>query len=194
MSGAAALRVQGEDEREAWGRAGFRVDRAAMLAYPGRTGLQAEGGMERPALSEELRDLIHRVAAHPHGLGFLHLAPLESVAVTLGVRPSVAGEARRWLETPEGRARLIAEVGRARREGVQVPLPAAHTVPSRAAASVEEVIERARRHPLGVRFLLRAPLESVAVTLEAHPFLVLRARSALHARAPGDAQANGDAG
>lgn len=156
--------------------------------------------MEPAPLSASLRDLVERVASHPHGLGFLHLAPLESVAVTLGVSLRVADEARQLMETPSGRARMIAEVRRARREGAKGPAAAvggagsglssavgvSDTAVAALAKSAEELVERARRHPLGVRFLLRAPLDSVAITLQAHPFLVLHTRRMLHRRGRAD--------
>ena len=44
---------------------------------------------------------------------------------------------------------------------------------------VDEVIARARRHPLGLQFLLSGLLTSVAVALGAHAFTVEAARSRL---------------
>jgi hypothetical protein len=144
-----------------------------------------ESSMEAASLSPELQDLIARVAVYPHGLGFLHLASLETTAITLGVSAYVADEARRLLESREGRALLIAEVRKARRSPIggtsarpNVPPDPPPDVPWTAL----ELIRRARRHPLGLRFLMRAPLESVAITLEAHPFLVQRARRMVRRR------------
>jgi hypothetical protein len=133
-------------------------------------------------LTPELRDLIHRVAAHPHGLGFLHRASLESVATTLCVDAHVADQARQWMETSEGRARLIEALREARGETMPPP-PPEPPEDLHLSRTIDELVERARGHPLGISFLMRAPLESVAVTLQAHPFLVLRAREQLHARA-----------
>jgi hypothetical protein len=139
---------------------------------------------EDSALSRELLDLAERVAAYPHGLGFLHLAPLETAAITLGVDAYVADQARSMLMTPQGRATLIREVRRAKArasgstctsDAVEPPGPAT-------AATVEELVQRALEHPLGIRFLLDGPMETVAVTLRAHVFLVLEAREMLQAQ------------
>jgi hypothetical protein len=146
-------------------------------------------GDEGSTLPRELLDLAERVAAYPHGLGFLHLAPLETIAITLGVNAYVADRARSMLMTPEGRATLIAEVraAKARASGSTRPAdgiePAAQeTATPETAASVEELVQRALEHPLGVRFLLDGPMETVAITLRAHVFLVLEARDMLHAQ------------
>ncbi len=143
--------------------------------------------MASSELPGELRDLIVRVAAHPHGLGFLHQAWLESVAVTLGVHPFVVEAAREYLETPEGRALLIEEV-RIERERLRA-FPAAMAGSSRAIPpeppqidGIDDLLAASERHPLGRGFLLNGPLETVAVTLGVHPFLVIRARGALRRR------------
>jgi hypothetical protein len=129
-----------------------------------------------------MRELIARVASHPHGLGFLHLAPLDSIAITLGVDPYVAAQARALLDSHEGRDLLIAEVRKARAQGVERPGPIPHPAPplQENSEDVEDLIRRAQDHPLGLRFLMRAPVESVAVTLHAHAFQVLAARDLLH--------------
>lgn len=138
--------------------------------------------MNPPSLTAEMRDLVARVASHPHGLGFLHLAPLDSVAVTLSVDPYVAAQARELLETPEGRELLIAEVRRAKTQGGEPPGPRLQPAPrvQEGTEDVADLIRRAREHPLGLRFLMRAPVESVAVTLHAHAFQVLAARDLLY--------------
>jgi hypothetical protein len=133
----------------------------------------------------DLRDLIERVAAFEHGLGFLHRADLDCVAVTLGIHPFVVAEARRLLEIPGERARLIEEVRRAR--AALRALDPAPVAPTRAQGSpprpnVRRLIRAARSHPLGLEFLQQAPFETVAVTLRVHPFLVLQARTLLDRR------------
>jgi hypothetical protein len=132
-------------------------------------------------MSPELRKLIARVATHPHGLGFLHQADLDTVAVTLRVHPFLVAEARGLLEDPEGRARLIEEVRAVRALGnVEAPEPSSadevsdQEVP--APGTVRELVRAARRHPLGLRFLLFGPFETVAVTFRVHPRLIFRAR------------------
>lgn len=44
---------------------------------------------------------------------------------------------------------------------------------------VEELIERAKRHPLGVEFLSKGYIDSVAAGLETHAFTVEAARERL---------------
>jgi hypothetical protein len=131
-----------------------------------------------------LIDLAERVAAYPHGLGFLHLATLETAAVVLGVSAYIADQARSMLMTPEGRAALIAEVRAAKaRASDSAPSPdIIEPVTRGTATSVEELVQRALEHPLGIRFLLDGPMETVAITLRAHVFLVLEARDMLQAQ------------
>jgi hypothetical protein len=131
-------------------------------------------------LPTELTDLIDRVAEHPHGLGFLHQAYLDSVAVTLGVHPFVVEAARAYLETPTGRATMITRVREARERASERPRSRSSSAGVVTSAvetkSPEELIDEARKHPLGVEFLLHAPPETVAVTFHVHPFVVFRAR------------------
>jgi hypothetical protein len=136
------------------------------------------------ALPPELLDLVKRVAAYPHGLGFLHLASLETAAITLGVSAYAVDQARSMLLVPEGRATLIAEVRRAKSRGAILPHPSDTGYPSEpeTAGTVEELVQRALEHPLGIRFLLDGPMEVVAITLRAHAFLVLEARDILQAQ------------
>jgi hypothetical protein len=44
---------------------------------------------------------------------------------------------------------------------------------------VQELIERAKKHPLGVEFLAQGSLDSVAANFEAHAFTVEAARERL---------------
>ncbi|MBD3162301.1 MAG: hypothetical protein GF328_09360 [Candidatus Latescibacteria bacterium] len=136
--------------------------------------------MDRTQLPQELRALVERVARHPHGLGFLHQAYLESVAVTLGVHPLVVDAARAFLETPEGRALLIDEVRRARSEPTSspdpVPSPAPACTERAPAKGAQDLIDEVRARPNGIRFLLHAPPETIAVTYGVHPFVVFHAR------------------
>jgi hypothetical protein len=63
-------------------------------------------------LPAELADVIRRAAHYPHGLGFLHQAWADSVAVTLGVHLFAVDATRAYLETPQGRAELMEAVRR----------------------------------------------------------------------------------
>jgi len=132
-----------------------------------------------PPLPAELTDLIERIARHPHGLGFLHKAYLESVAVTLGVHPFVVDAARAYLETPAGRAALI-EAARAAGEraktGAAAPPPHG---PDSGQAEAALLIERAAGHPRGRRYLAEGAPEEIAEAFGVHPYLVFRARGIL---------------
>ena len=68
-------------------------------------------------LPAELADVVRRAAHYPHGLGFLHQAWVDSVAVTLGVHPFAVDATRAYLDTPGGRAELIRPAKAARLRG-----------------------------------------------------------------------------
>jgi hypothetical protein len=62
--------------------------------------------------------------------------------------------------------------------GVADPLPS-HPVDPRDPATVAELVERAKAHPLGLDYLKGGHLGSVAATFETHAFTVLAARELL---------------
>jgi len=64
-------------------------------------------------LPTDVRDLLQRSAGMPRGLALLHRAPIETVAVRLGVHPDAVERARAALESPEQRASAIEEFVRA---------------------------------------------------------------------------------
>lgn len=136
--------------------------------------------VEKP-LPEELRDLIERVARHHHGLGFLHQAYLESVAVTLRVHPFVVDAARAYLATPEGRLVMIEEVRRAhdRSRGGATPPHLEPRAQPELCEEADSLIRKAQEHPHGVRILADRPPEELAATFGVHPYIVFRARGAL---------------
>jgi hypothetical protein len=143
-------------------------------------------------LPPELSELAARLASEPHGLALLRGADLECVAVKLGVHPLAVLAAREQLATREGRIRLAEGIRQARirnreerRHRREVPQPPA---PPR---EPEGLIEAARRHRLGLPFLLDAPLETVAVTFRVHPRLVLQARTLLRQTEPGSSPGAG---
>ena len=139
------------------------------------TGLSTSPGM---------RDLVLQLARHHRGLALLHLADLECTAVTLGVDALTVAEARDALETPEGRAQLIAAVRKARLEADAgsgaAPGPTAPPPPPRTA---RELVRAAAEHLYGLGFLSEGNLESVAIVFHVHPNLVLRARRLLERHA-----------
>jgi hypothetical protein len=128
-----------------------------------------------------MRELITKLATWPHGLGFLHLADAEAVAATLHVHAFTVVAAREALETPEGRAWLIEAVRRERARLAKIPGPGAapgegKALPCRPLGTEDELIEAARKHPLGVSFFQHGDPEAVAVIFGVHPDLVFRAR------------------
>jgi hypothetical protein len=136
--------------------------------------------LPRSLQSPEMRELITKLATWPHGLGFLHLADVESVAATLHVHPFTIVAAREALETPDGRAVLIEEVRRERSRLAANPPTRppceGKSPPCRPIETEEELIEAARKHPLGVAFFQDGDPEAVAVIFGVHPDLVFRAR------------------
>jgi hypothetical protein len=132
-------------------------------------------------LPAELADVVRRVAHYPHGLGFLHQAWIDSVAVTLGVHPFAVDATRALLETPRGRAELIEAVRRERERPRERPQPRTpnlrtmHDCEQRAQA----LIEAAREDPRGLEFLREGQPEDVAQDFHVHPYLVFRARGIL---------------
>jgi len=136
--------------------------------------------------SPGMRDLVLHLARHHRGLALLHLADLECTAVTLGVDALTVVEARDALETPEGRAQLIAAVRQARLELASNPgVPAApgSEVHQRPPRTARELVRAAAEHVYGLGFLSEGNLESVAVIFHVHPNLVLRARALLERHA-----------
>jgi hypothetical protein len=119
-------------------------------------------------LPAELADVVRRAAHYPHGLGFLHQAWIDSVAVTLGVHPFAVDATRALIETPRGRAELIEAVRRERERPRQDGEQRARGL-----------IEAARQDPRGLDYLRDGPPEEVAGHFRVHPYLVFRARGIL---------------
>lgn len=130
-------------------------------------------------LTTELAELIESGARLGHGLGFVRQAPLETVATLLGVHARTVDRARECLGDPALRDRLVAAYARASER----PAPPS-SVPSssRSGSALLDVIGGAEQHPLGVQFLLCAPLETVAISFGVHPDVVGAARGELARR------------
>ena len=64
-------------------------------------------------LDPEVREIVLRCAAVHRGLALLHRAPVDSVAVTLGVHPLAVVRVRSALDSPTQRAIAISEFSRA---------------------------------------------------------------------------------
>lgn len=131
-----------------------------------------------PDVPESVRPVLQKLALWPEGREFFDRGPLECVSVVFGVRPDLIEQARAILATDEGRD-LLEALGGSPGPGNLPPEPVR---PLRATppASAGELLERARRHELGVRCLVDTPVETAAVLFGASPFLVLEARRLLH--------------
>jgi len=144
----------------------------------------------QPSLdSPEMKELIAKLAVWPHGLGFLHLASLETLVINLRMPPRVVEAARDLLATAEGRAELIQEVNRVRSLGLgaAVEPPCCRDNPEHPQLTEHELIEAARNHPLGLSFLQEGHPEAVAVIFGVLPSVVFQARELLAHSKP-DAQ------
>ena len=132
-------------------------------------------------LPAELADVVRRAAHHPHGLGFLHQAWIDSVAVTLGGHPFAVEATRAYLETPRGREELMEAVRQ--EEHRARARPPSHTPSPRTRFECEgrarALIGTAQADPRGLGFLVDGHPEEVARAFHVHPYLVLRARGLL---------------
>jgi hypothetical protein len=138
---------------------------------------RAAGRISRQ-LAPAVRDAVARSAALHRGLAFLHRGPVETVATTLGVPVRVVEHARACLDGVE--RPMILEVHAVARELMRPPRAAAPVAP--APRGPEDVLREARHHGLGLEFLVRGHLESVAVAYGVHPEVVLAARDLASAR------------
>lgn len=140
--------------------------------------------------THELEELVHKGAALGHSLAFVRKAPLETVATSLGVHARTVDHARDCLEDPARRVLIERAFVRAS-ERPPAPASAPRTPAPPASLAPHDVIAGAERHPLGVQFLLCAPIETVAISLGARPDVVAEARALLERRGvapePGEA-------
>jgi hypothetical protein len=132
------------------------------------------------ASDAEVLALVERAARVPDGLALLEGAPLECVAVLLGVEPRTVERVRAALEDPA----LRAEAGRhhlrlaaGRRPGADGA--AAAPAPARAPRDPQSLLLAALARDGGVALLLSAAPEAAAVAFGVHPDLVHRAREAM---------------
>ena len=130
-------------------------------------------------LTPAVEDVLDRAAGIPRGLAFLHLAPLESVAIALAVDAHAVAEVRALLDDPATHARVIEAFKEAVAHRPPGPPPVRRCAPQPPAPGPRDLVRAAEAHPLGIPFLMDAPLEAVAVTFRASPFVVLEARALL---------------
>ncbi len=127
------------------------------------------------ATDGEVFAIVERAARVRDGLALVEQAPLESVAVLLGVAPTTIERVRAALEDPALREEAALRLARA--EGKR-PRPTA-AGPSKTAQPPRDpdaLLRAARAREGGLALLLDAAPECAAVVFGVHPELVARAR------------------
>ncbi len=132
-------------------------------------------------LTPELALLIERSAEFSQikgpGLAFVERAPVESVAVTLGVHPMTVDRARDCMGVPKMRESIVRHFELAAERHRTSPPPPPDPVVAETPRS--DLLRDAERHPYGLEFLLRAPIDAVAISFGVHPEEVMAARAKL---------------
>ena len=143
--------------------------RARRRAAPGR------------ASRAEVTALVEKAALVPDGLVLLQRAPLECVAVLLGVEPLTVERVRAALEDPATRDEAASAFAQAAaRRPASAPAPAGPAAPR----DPEALLLAARAREDGLALLLSAAPEAAAVAFGVHPELVHRVRDLTHAAPP----------
>jgi hypothetical protein len=161
----------------------FQSAAPRAAAREGRNLFVEEIGVVETTVPAELADLIERVAHHHRGLALLHEAYLETAAIVFKVHPFVIDAARAYLATDAGRRAMIDEVKQAQERGgagvAAEPVPPPCAPGPEPCREAEDLLERARAHPQGLRSLIAAPPESIAAVFGVHPYIVFRALGVL---------------
>jgi len=144
--------------------------RARRRAAPGR------------ASRAEVTALVEKAALVPDGLVLLQRAPLECVAVLLGVEPLTVERVRAALEDPATRDEAASAFARAAgaRRPASAPAPAGPAAPR----DPEALLLAARAREDGLALLLSAAPEAAALAFGVHPELVHRVRDLRTAAPP----------
>lgn len=121
-------------------------------------------------LPAEVVTLLEAAAQHPDGPAALFEGHLESVAALYQVHPAALELLRACIVQPGVKARALEVLARAP-DRVVVPLEVAVRPPNR-----DALIEKATALPNGLELLTRGPIETAAMQLGAHPFVVDEAR------------------
>lgn len=128
----------------------------------------------------EVLAVVERASRVPDGLALLERAPLECVAVLLGVEPRTIERVRVALADPathaEAARHLAGAAGRRRAPAAPTPAPRPR--------DPEALLAAARERADGLALLCSAAPETAAIAFGVHPDLVHGAR-ALAARGPG---------
>jgi hypothetical protein len=135
-----------------------------------------------PAPRAQVTALVEKAARISDGLVLLERAPLECVAVLLGVEPLTVERVRAALEDPAIREEAVRDFARA----AAVLRPASAPAPTRPTAprDPEALLLAARGRDGGLALLLSAAPEAAAVAFGVHPDLVHRARDLSRAVPP----------
>ena len=138
--------------------------------------------MDGAPLSAEMEVLLDHLARRPDGWEFLSRAPLENAAVMLEVPPAVIDQARSWLESVEGRARLtwaLLDIRRKHRE-ITAREPGRRPRPGLPRnMDPRTLLNELEAYPAGPDFVRRGPPETLAVLFGVHPEVVFAARKLL---------------
>ena len=121
-----------------------------------------------PRLSTEVVEVLERAAAHPDGGEALLTGQVAAVAALYQLHPEKVEAVRAHVALPGKRLQADAILER----------PRVQTVPAAPAprADAASLIASASRSPAALDFLARAPLDTAAVVLGVHPFVVEQAR------------------
>ena len=123
-----------------------------------------------------------RSASVPRGLALLHRGPAECAAAVLGVDVDLVEQARACLVRGPERARLLEDHAFAQERNQREPRPAPAPTGEPRPRHPDDLLRQAEVHPLGVEFLSRGLFETVAITFDVHPDMVLAARELLATR------------
>lgn len=136
-----------------------------------------------PHLPDDVVKLLEAAAVHPEGSGALFEGHLESVAALYQVHTQTIEELRACVEKPAVQDLAAQIVAAARRNATSLPL---QTAPEQHPPNLTALIAKAVALPHGLDLLTRGPIETAALQLGAHPFLVDEARLHLAPLANGD--------
>ncbi len=137
------------------------------------------------ATEEDVRALVERAARVPDGLALLQNAPLECVAVLLGVAPRLVERVRAALEDPAVRDEAARQFTRVSGRRAAARDAAAETRPP-PPRDPEQLVLAARQRADGLTLLFSAAPEAAAIAFGVHPDLVHGARAAAARGVAGD--------
>lgn len=126
------------------------------------------------ATDEDVLALVERAATIPDALAVVDQAPLECVAVLLGVEPRTVERVRAALHDAALREQAALRIARAAGRRLA---PSAAAAPAPAPRDPEALLRAARAREGGLALLLDAAPECAAIAFGVHPELVHAARA-----------------